>query len=123
MIEFKDGRFFVAQWFMAGDKVDWLCVVYTDDPAGKASRDWTVHYRFCYRAKADAEDVKNWYRWAYQGSASEVEVIVDNLAETVAAGEKILKTVLRSADAERNLEVLLKESHNHVLPTSPGGDA
>ena len=102
-IEVKDGRYFLAIWFLAApDNGDVLMTVYRDDPAS----DWEMRYRFRYYVdeKAhDSADRRSHYVGTIPKGAPEVEVLT-KMREAVnfmrAKYPKVEEVLIQSSSAD-----------------------
>lgn len=129
MIEYVDGRYFVAQWFLPGPGRDFLGALYRDEKTGK----FVFRYRFRYYAAGpgnphDGRDEKSWYTATYAGESEDeaerkCDILVAELRNMGWTREQPDKLVLKSASAEENVKKLLERPYNHVTPTGRGGVA
>jgi hypothetical protein len=128
-IEYKDGRYFIAQIFIPGNGMDFLGTAYRDE-----GKDWELVYRFRYYASDDPHDErdeKKWFRAIVPQTKTEEEVstILDAMAAELvsrgflAFGTKVSRVELRTANAEENAMKIVKQPYSHISPTSAGGDA
>lgn len=75
-IEFKEGRYFAAVWFVSGivrgTGESWLCALYRDKDGP-----WRITYRFRYYAKDEPQDQggeASWYEATAKVGATEEDV-------------------------------------------------
>jgi hypothetical protein len=132
MLECKEGRFWVAQWFISiGPLTDFLGALFRD-----GNGPWLFMYRVAYRSPDGDDDktVKNWFTVTLSGktkdqSTSLVEDLVRQSAEAVGVPtDRIIRTDFNSDDQEAVTEKLLSLNHTHVVsvngvPLGPGGSA
>ncbi len=117
-IEFKDGRYFAAVWFIDGgsNHRDWMGAVYKDE-----GEPWQLKYRFRYYHSVDPwsdKDTKSWYSATIDEKAPEAEVVgkIDEMARVMVVagfGPHAHKLVLQSSDAKFCGEQLSKQFWAH----------
>ena len=76
-IEIRDGRYFAAMWFIAGDGHDWHAALY-HDAAPEAP--WELVFRFRYyddNEIHDSQDHKSWYKSIAPRTRTEEQVVAD----------------------------------------------
>lgn len=111
VIEFKDGRYFSALWFVAGEDKDWLAALYRDDPMGP----WFVHYRFHYFA----DDIASWKKLMIPAIVDEAGILksVNAMAAQVSksySDADVHKILLRSDRAQANFAAIEGEKFLRV---------
>lgn len=124
MLNFKDGRYFVAIWFISSDEYhrDWMAGLYRDF----GSDQFTLVYRFRYHSgntKPFAEDSHtNWYTAVTSSSEEKAEEGVDVLFQALALkgfGDFTDKIVFKSDDGRKNFERFEKLPWVHMRPVTP----
>jgi len=121
-IEFKEGRYFAAMWFISNDDDrDWHGALYRDN---EKDSPWEFRYRFRYYNEAsknpfDGEDRKNWYTATMPVDKEESEVmkLIAMMADQVAEefdGADVHKLVLRTDSPVRIMEAMSRESWCHI---------
>ena len=133
-IVFKEGRYFVREWFFSGVRFDWLCALWRDLPDGL----WTVQYRFRYvvddEIGYESDDEKSWWTATLPAETKEVdaETLTQKLAEQIRAMRMQLSrescselesVPFHSANVQENFTTLTKQKWAHVIPTQKGGSA
>jgi hypothetical protein len=124
-IEFKEGRYFAAMWFVSGEDRDLHGALYKDDDGS-----WLFRYRFRYYDKKskdpfDGEDRKSWYDARFPADKEESEtmsaiaMMMDMTAKEF-GGVDVHKLILRTDSPYKIMEAMSREEWCHVKELAPG---
>jgi hypothetical protein len=127
MIDFKDGRYVAAIWFVPLENMvdregiryahgDWHAVLYKDD--GEERFRAAMRFRYYVDDKVhDSGDKKSWYQVSFPGTEAEAlsafGKVVNGLAG-MGRGANIHKLIIRSSDPKFIFERLMAEGWAHL---------